>query len=56
MRYPNVPHLIGIVISHGHATLHELDTIYGTEDIYDLLEIIAVDAYNRRILAKRAED
>jgi len=28
------------------ATLHELGTVYGLEDLYDLLEIILVDAYN----------
>ena len=29
------------------ATLHELDTVYGVEDMYDLIEVIAVDALNR---------
>jgi hypothetical protein len=28
------------------ATLHELDTVYGLEDLYDLLEITEVDAWN----------
>jgi hypothetical protein len=28
------------------ATLHELETVYGLEDLYDLLEIIEVDAWN----------
>lgn len=35
------------------ATLHELDTIYGVEDMYDLIEVIAVDALNRE--ASRAD-
>jgi len=30
------------------ATLHELDTVYGIEDAYNLLEIIQVDDYNGR--------
>ena len=30
--------------------MKELDTFYGTEDLYNLLEIIAVDANNRRVL------
>jgi len=30
------------------ATLHELDTVYGVEDAYNLLEIIKVDDYNNR--------
>lgn len=34
------------------ATLHELDTVYGTQDLYDMLEIIAVDAFNQRIINK----
>jgi hypothetical protein len=28
------------------ATLHELQTIYSTEDAYDLCEIAATDDYN----------
>jgi hypothetical protein len=34
------------------ATLHELDTIYGVEDLYDMIEILAVDAHNRIIVNK----
>lgn len=44
------------MISSGKATLHELQTIYSEEDLYDLLEIIVVDAHNQRTLNKRAED
>jgi hypothetical protein len=28
------------------ATLHELDTVYGVEDAYNLLEVILVDDAN----------
>jgi len=28
------------------ATLHELDTAYGVQDVYDMLEVITVDDYN----------
>ena len=45
-----MPRILGTVLSRGFATLHELDTIYGTEDLFDLLEIISVDAHNERIL------
>ena len=42
------------------ATLHELQTIYNLEDLYDLLELAAVDSYNRGVLqkheAKRAQE
>jgi hypothetical protein len=56
MAYPNVPAMIGAVVSSGRATLHELDTVYGTQDLHDLMEIAAVDAHNRRLLSKKAED
>lgn len=32
------------------ATLHELDTVYGVQDLWDMLEVITVDAHNSRIL------
>jgi hypothetical protein len=41
------------VISSGKATLVELDTVLGMDDLYDLLEIIMVDAHNRAIINKR---
>ena len=34
------------------ATLHELQTVYGLEDVYDMLEIAIVDAHNSRPPAK----
>jgi hypothetical protein len=37
------------------ATLHELDTVYGVEDVYDMLEIITVDGENRRRVNKMQE-
>jgi len=36
------------VASKGLATLYEMQTVYGLEDVYDLLEIVVVDAYNQR--------
>lgn len=44
--YLNLPIHHAILISRGIATLHELDTIYGTEDVYNLLEIVMVDNAN----------
>lgn len=44
--YCNVPQVIGVVVSSRHATLHELGTVYGVKDLYDMLEIIAVDNFN----------
>jgi 4-diphosphocytidyl-2C-methyl-D-erythritol kinase len=40
--------MIGAVVSRRLATLHELDTVYGTQDVYDLMEIAAVDDYNQK--------
>ena len=37
------------------ATLHELQTVYGIQDLYDLLEVLAVDNYNRMIAARKEE-
>lgn len=34
------------------ATLAELQTVYSLRDLFDLLEIIAVDRHNERIAAK----
>ena len=31
------------------ATLHELDTVYGLEDLHDMMEIMAVEAINQEI-------
>jgi hypothetical protein len=37
------------------ATLAELDSVYGLEDVYDMLEVRAVDLHNQE-LARRADD
>jgi hypothetical protein len=44
-----VPRVIGVVVSSRLATLAELDSALGAEDLYDLLEIMMVDAHNERI-------
>ncbi len=36
------------------ATHHELDTIYGLEDLHDMLEVMAVDSINREIIEVQA--
>lgn len=50
INYANVPNAIGTVVSRRLATLHELDTVYGAEDLYDMLELLAVDSFNERVL------
>lgn len=50
--YVNLPSPVGAVVSAGTATLIELQTVYGTEDLYDLLEVVMVDAYNHKMIMK----
>lgn len=50
MGYVSVPQIIGAVISRRLATLHELSSVYGTQDLYDLMEIIAVDEHNQGVM------
>lgn len=45
-----------MVVSCDKATLAELQSVYGLEDLYDLIEIITVDARNARIMQERAEE
>ncbi|MES3389891.1 transcription elongation factor GreA [Enterobacter hormaechei] len=52
VEYTNVPSTIATVISAGKATLHELDTVYGLEDLWMLIEIIQVDRHNEAVLNK----
>jgi hypothetical protein len=47
-----VPNHVGVVVSARLATLTELDTTLGCEDLYDLLEIVLIDAHNQRIASK----
>ncbi|WP_276330929.1 hypothetical protein [Methylobacterium currus] len=39
-------------MSSGRATLHELQTVYGIKDAFDLLEVIQIDAHNERAAQK----
>jgi len=38
------------------ATLAELQSTYGLEDAYNLLELVAVDAHNQRASVDRGDD
>jgi len=42
-----VPDAMARVILSRLATMNELQTVYGSEDFYNLLEIIAIDNYNQ---------
>lgn len=39
-------------MSSRYATLQELQTVYGVQDAYNLLEVLNVDLYNQRVAAK----
>lgn len=43
------------MISSRLATLRELQTVYGVEDLYMLIEVISVDNYNQMLASKRDE-
>lgn len=46
------PGCVGIPVSRNLATLHEMQTVYGLSDAYEMLEIIAVDGHNQRLWSK----
>ncbi|STN83075.1 Uncharacterised protein [Escherichia coli] len=48
--YVNVPRTIATVISSGKASKAELDSVLGVQDLWDLLEIIHVDAHNEQVI------
>ena len=55
-RYANISGIIGAVVSGKLATLHELETVYSLEDAHTLLEIIEIDAANRRAINQHEAD
>ncbi|WP_354474365.1 transglycosylase [Pantoea sp. UYEF8] len=56
VRYENVPSTIATVVSSKLATLIELDTVYGTEDLWRLLEINTVENYNQMVINRSQEN
>lgn len=52
--YANVPLSIGRVVSKGMASMRDLQEFYGAEDLYGMLEILAVDSHNEYLLSKGA--
>ena len=49
LEYINVPPIIGSIIANKMATLRELQEFYGTEDAYNMLEIVGVGNYNQSL-------
>lgn len=54
--YANVAPIIGALVSSKMATLAELQSAYGVEDAYDLLEILSVDNFNKSLINKRNQN
>ncbi|SDR17732.1 transglycosylase [Paraburkholderia tuberum] len=52
MAYANVPHSIGFVISSRLCSPHELQTIYGLEDMWDMIEVHSVNIHNQNMVAR----
>jgi len=50
IEYENIPRCCAIVASAKFATWVELDTVLGVSDLYDLLEINAVNNHNQYVM------
>ena len=46
---------IGMVVSKRLATLHELRTIYGTQDLEGFVDVVLTDSHNAAAMARWAE-
>lgn len=44
---------MGVVVSKKLATLHELQTVYSLDDLYDLYEIVVVNNYNEWVVTEK---
>lgn len=47
--YLNISAPVATLLSKRMATLHELDTVYGVRDVYDMLEVVTIDDYNNAL-------
>ena len=54
--YPNLPRTIGAALSSRMASLRELQEFYSIGDVYDMLEVVSVDAHNRKALMPKGSD
>ena len=46
--YINLPRNVAMLVSLRMATLKELQTFYSVQDMYCMLDVAVVDAYNKR--------
>ena len=54
--YVNVPPMIASVVNSRLATLYELQTVYGLEDLFDLLEVIIINIANQQKRQKMMQE
>ena len=48
----NVPRPIAMVMTSGKATPRELQDYYGSQDLYDIIEVLQFEAHNTRVASK----
>ena len=48
--------MIGSIISSKLATLYELDTVYGLEDLFNLYEIVIIRVANEQKAMEKAKE
>jgi hypothetical protein len=48
----NIHPYFALLITEKMVTLNELKTVYSMSDIFDLIEVIQVNSYNRRLLSE----
>ncbi|XKM12659.1 hypothetical protein RCS94_06430 [Orbaceae bacterium ac157xtp] len=44
--------MVGVAVSSGKATLHELQTVYSLGDLFLIIEVIQIDNYNLKMASK----
>ena len=54
--YVNIPPMIGSVVNSKLASLYELQSIYGTEDLFDLNEVILIKIANEQKIMDRIRE
>ncbi|WP_096978835.1 hypothetical protein [Escherichia coli] len=52
----NIPPTINAIICSGKASYTELQNVLSVRDMYNLLEIISVETFNRRVWQKHQEN
>jgi hypothetical protein len=51
--YVNVPPSIGMALSHDPSLIEPLTTTLGLEDLFDIIEVVLIDAHNKRKLQEK---